>query len=452
MWAVPTENRLRAVCLDREGGVVEENDVLASTDSLAVGGLDNEGDHYRLGIRVGTTAATLAIDRCGRPLDTSPVPLAADERSCGVGAAHVASGSRSAFAVWDYSLKGEDCEVSPGAAALLAWGNGTMSGSVNVQGALARMGRPSFGSDGTHYLAAWHEDREGAAGLYTQALGTDGAALEEAVLTIRAAAHPVAARTASVHFVGGRYVVELHAHADTSRESWNEPNVAAEVDPRTLVRGDSRVQPALGVPGATAFLEAVAVPYLQGEDMPTLSVLTVRATDASHALLGSEWKRELPYRESDDNPHVAFDGRNFGVVWKRLQRDSPGSIVGRELLFMSFDEEARPLLSEPVVLQGPFGELEPASLTFGAGVYLLGLLAPDASMAAVRLSPEGELLDVEPRVFVSAPAGTLERQLVGSAFDGEAFVFAWNERSIGRPRRPALSPHRFRRARCVGNA
>jgi hypothetical protein len=432
VWS-ESASELRAACLDPNGRIVGENRVLESAEALAVGDMSAEGDHYRLGVQIGTSVTSFAVDVCGRPLEP-PVTVAAGDGACTLSVRRLASGTRSAWLSWDWGMEGPACEKPPAAGAVVALDQTKLIAAVDVQQAAgARMGPPALGSDGAGYLAAWYEDRYGASGLYTQALSADGEPLEDAVLTIPSESHPTPSRTASVAFVGGRYVVELHASEYSSQpESWNEPNAAAEIDPRTLVRGEPRAQPKLGAPGANTFLEAYGIVHRKGgEDLPTLSHLGVVVTDASKRPLSDEWTRPFSYGSQDFAPEVAFDGSSFGVVWRHREpiADSQNQL---EQIFMKFDETGRPLLPEPRVIPG-LGELEPASLTFGGGIYLLTLFTRDRAEVMVRLTTEGELLDAEPRSLLGATGLSLSRQAIGSVFDGEAFVLAWSERALGPP-------------------
>jgi hypothetical protein len=430
VWS-ESANELRAVCLDPSGGVVGENRVLESAETVTIGDMSTEGDHYRLGARIGATVTTFAVDACGQPLE-SPVTVATGDDACPLSVPRLASGTRSAWLSWDWGENSPACEKPPATGAVVAVDPTILTAAVEVQNASARMGPPALGSDGTSYLAAWYEDRYGASGLYTQALSTDGEPLEDAVLTIPSESHPTPTRTASVAFVGGRYVVELHASENSSHpESWSEPNAAAEIDPRTLMRGDPRVQPRLGAPGSSTFLEAQLIVHQEGEDLPTLSHLRVVATDASTNPVSDEWTRPFSQGSGDYAPEVAFDGSSFGVVWTHREPISRTEDY-REQLFMKFDETGQPLLSDPVVIPG-LGEYEPASLTFGGGIYLLTLLTLDRAEVMVRLTTEGELIDAEPRSLIEATGGSVYRQALGSTFDGEAFVLAWSERASGTP-------------------
>ena len=433
VWSEPGAHEVRSACLDADGRLRDQALVLESAETVFVGGMSSEGDNYRLGLRIGTSTASLAVDGCGRPLE-APVVLASDDGPCTVGQPRVASGTHSTLFTWDFGINSRECEKPPATAAVLPHDPGLPLAPVEVQGAAARMGPPAIGSDGTTYLAAWYEDRDGASGLYTQALETDGTPRERAVLTIPSDAHPAPARSASVAFVGGRYVVELHASENSSNhESWREPNVAAEVEPRTLSRGEPRVQQKLGVPGSSSFLDVFGTVYQEGEDVRTLSYLTVRATDAARTPLSEDWNHSLTPGAGDSHAVAAFDGARFGVLWTHDEPRSPTSEAWVEQVFMTFDETGQPLLASPLVLPG-LGEYEPASLTFGDGMYLLSLFARDRSLVVVRLTTEGELLDATPKPLLEAVAtltegSSAERRFSGAIFDGEAFVFAWVERS-----------------------
>jgi hypothetical protein len=427
VWTDAASGTIRAACWDHDGVPAGTAEVLRSDGNLYVGGMSAEGDGFRLGVFVGDTAGSLRVNACGRPLEANPVALAlaAPDAACSVDAPRFATGKRTALATWNFGLQNEQCEKPRVTAALLAPDEPPRG--VFLQGAAARMGPPSLASDGSQYLAAWHEERDGASGLYTQSLDATGNPLEDAVLTIPAESHPTPARTARVAFVGGRYVVELGPSIDGWSSTWDEPNVAAEVDPRTLARGEPRVQPELGTPGANAFLEASGVVYREGEDIRTLHYLMVRVTDAEQNLLGAEWTYDHEHGTNDENPVVAFDGRNFGVVWTHTALDTQDRSP-KYVYFLSFDERGQAVSPYPVEIPN-LEEFEPASLTFGAEIYLLGMLASDQSLSVVPLSTDGALLD-GPKLLLPAPPGGVERRAVGATFDGESFVFAWSERDV----------------------
>lgn len=391
-------------------------------DTAYFGDMIREGDGFRLGLKLASSSAVLLLDATGQPI-ADPVTVAVDD-ACTPGAPMLASGTRSAFATWSWADGSSPCVDEP-PSSVLARGPASEAAlsAVRTTGHAARMGAPAFASDGAGYLAAWFEERAGATGLYTQALDRSGVAREPSVLTIPAPLARTHLRPAFVSFQAGRYLVELGQDPSTHDDS--EPNQVAEVDAMTLARGTPRLQAKLGVPGLTSLISAKPIITHQGEDAPTLYRLTVEVTDRTGRTLGSSWMRDTPFGSTELSPVAAFDGERFTVVWSYY--DDYETSRQPELLLMQFDEAGTALFDEPLVLAG-LGDFAPRALVWGGGSLLL-VLAPadaystDAPLSTVRLDRSGALLDPTPREFSSPPTGVQQR-LLGTVFDGSAFVLA----------------------------
>jgi len=427
VW-LDTNGVLSSLALDTSGEQRGPPQRIPLTSVTNIGGLSAEGDHFRLALHLAAADAVLRLDAAGIPLDSEPLTVAADG-ACSTSAAEVASGTRTALVTWGRDQSAAACVETPPSAAIVGFGSNATVTAVDVTGAKARMGTPALASNGKRYLAAWFEERADATGLYTQALDLAGLPLETPVLTIPAPLSHNDLRPAFASFLSDRYVVELGKNSDTV-----DSNRAAEINAETLVRGAPREQAKLGMPGRTSFLDVEIDITRSGEDEATLTRVRAQATDATSAVIGKAWTRDLPYGHSESYPVLAFDGQNFTMVWKYENLDGTGP-QEPELLFMRFDETGAPLLSDPVVLPG-LGAFTPRALTYGATLFLLTLAAdyPAAGtpLSVIGVTPSGALWEAEPHPL-SAPDPNEQQQFTGATFDGAAFEVAWSQRLFASP-------------------
>jgi hypothetical protein len=101
-----------------------------------------------------------------------------------------------------------------------------------------------------------------------------------------------------------------------------------------------------------------------------------------------------------DAPIIASDGEDFLVVWsdERADPDYSARLLGRR-----FDNQGRFLDAEPFTITDPYSTPLRPVLTYGAGCYFLCWRRGSTGPHAVRISPQGEVMDTVP---IALPSST----------------------------------------------
>ena len=101
-----------------------------------------------------------------------------------------------------------------------------------------------------------------------------------------------------------------------------------------------------------------------------------------------------------DAPIIASDGENFLTVWcdERAEPDYSARLLGRR-----FDNQGQFLDAEPFTIADPSPTPLRPVLTYGAGCYFLCWFKGSVASYAVRISPQGEVMDTVP---IALPSST----------------------------------------------
>lgn len=438
VWSDPTPDALdlKMVGLDLGGALIGQPKVLLQNNRYSAGDLAWEANHFRLTLQDSTAISALRFDPAGILLDPAPVEFSQPD-VCSASWPRLASGVSNSLLIWDWGHNGPACQLPPPTAALVEHQAAEPQAPLQIVGSAARMGPPALGTDGNGYLAAWYEERLDATGLYTQRLASDGTAIEEPVLTITAEPHPAPARRASVSYVAGRYLVEL-AELATMWPEWAEPSVVATVSPDTGERGEAIPDASTGTPGLDGFLVVNWIVRQSGEDVVTLKSVTISIVDANGQLVMGQptWinpdgsGQSAPFAESDERAVAGFDGQNYALIWRRWETPSAGDGRTYGVVFMPFDSMGVPVLQAPAILSG-LDAYTPLAVTFGSDAYLLVLLDGESRLSAVRVSPQGAMLDDAPIQVTSLPIeGPYGPSPVSVTFDGNQFLIAYDARPL----------------------
>jgi hypothetical protein len=149
------------------------------------------------------------------------------------------------------------------------------------------------------------------------------------------------------------------------------------------------------------------------------TIFAQRVTPAGALLDGAAGFDVTTGGSSARPPSVASDGDGWLVAWDAYQDglhaariSAAGEVVGR------------------LVLRGP---LTPAPsrpvVAFGGGVYLVAW-AEGPQVLAVRIQPDGTVLDAPPFAISTAPG---DKFMGGAAFDGTRFLVTWTDARRGDP-------------------
>jgi hypothetical protein len=280
----------------------------------------------------------------------------------------------------------------------------------------------AIASDGTSYLVAWHEERDGARALYARTFTKGGAPISSPVVVQtfgeEAPTDLVAAFDGARYHLAYRTAIDLPGplvHVRVATDGTLVDAKPVQLDsggyatrPPTIAAGDGRTLIAW-IDGGEVFVER-----FDDKGAPL---------DASPVPVGHSISTYLPL--GDSRVGASWDGKRFLVSF-------PSPVAASTDISAVFVDDSA--VSDTFsVASTPSVQHDPAS-AFGGGVHLVAWLdlRPDVlpAIRAVRVAPDGKLLDASP---IEVATDVCEVCAPTVRWDGGAFVVGVMKKlSIGR--------------------
>lgn len=290
--------------------------------------------------------------------------------------------------------------------------------------------KPAAAFDGTNYLVVWEDGRpadtyELFSDVYGARITPNGSLLDPTGLAIAAATKDQ--EKLQVAYTGTQFVVTWEDHRD-DKEANFQPDIYAA---RVTREG--------------AALDPEGVPIMNGEDEYTSPVV---AGDGADAMIlwefnGGIWAKRLsaegavpdpePIRINPDDsnnygtaPVVAYNGANYVVAWLSYSFEPVEQIFFHAARLSPTGEVLDP---EPIRIGQGGSYWSHADLAIaGDGENVLVVWLSEEgdlfNMQGVRLTPDGQVLDPEPLLFLSSESGLADIRVT---FDGQTWFAVWSD-------------------------
>ncbi len=279
---------------------------------------------------------------------------------------------------------------------------------------------PAVAFDGTNYLVAWEDYRNGSYDIYAARVTPAGAVLDPRGFAVSTAADEH--RNPAVAFDGANFLVAW--------EDWRggqNPNIyGARVTPGGVVLDTAGI----AITTATAYQESPSVAFdgtnwlvaWQDNRSGFYQILVARVSPAG-AVLDTAGIPVTNASRQRGSPSVAFDGTNSLVVWN----DSRNTSTSNDIYCARVSPDGEVLEPNGIpVSRAPRSQTTPG-VAFGDSLFLTAWQddrASDYNIHAARITPQGGVLDT-----AGIPVCTVPRQQYkpALAFDGTEFIAAWED-------------------------
>jgi MYXO-CTERM domain-containing protein len=350
------------------------------------------------------------------------------------GPARVAAGPDGALVAWD--PKSVPIEDELNLARLDAHGKLLDPDGLAVAASANRQAGAQLSSDGQGYLLLFHDDRPDRAGFLYMRLDAQGQPLAESAAVFDG---PLDERATPQLFRAGDEHALLWSEDQNQFLSWLDPDTHLARDRITLsvAAPNSRVTTQF-VPGAGSILALGLLPgRLCHEDEfcdLTLSIQVLRAdATADDAMPATIFGRDGQWART--TPIAAYDAHGFVVAFTQAQVEARPREAGIRVVHVepngSVAVEPSIVVSTPqdsddqALAIAPAGEGEGYLLVF-ARVDLRTDPPGNPALLGIRLAADLSARDGEPFPIATASAA---RAHVSGAYDGEAWLVVWQERS-----------------------
>ncbi|HLL52939.1 MAG TPA: hypothetical protein VK447_05295, partial [Myxococcaceae bacterium] len=314
------------------------------------------------------------------------------------------------------------------AARVTADGRVEDSGGLLLTGGANNQTSAAVASNGTGFLVAWTDDREGFSVVYAVRLGADGAVLDPSGLRLGGAGRafmPSVASNRSGYLVawqewtrgtGGHW--DLYATRVSASGTVQDPGgLAISIEPR-----DQRA-PSVGSDGSNYLI--AWTDYRSG-NIPDVYATVVGADGRVHHPSGVAISADGVSRE--EFPSVGSNGDGYLVAWADSREGVPAIHATRVTRAGEVRDPSGLLLS-----MGPMREEQPVVASNGSG-YLVawtdarGLEATRSDIYATRVSPAGA---VEDSTGLALCAEVGDQGAPRVAVHGSEYLVAWEDQRAG---------------------
>ncbi|MFH1313835.1 MAG: hypothetical protein ABIJ00_11505 [Candidatus Eisenbacteria bacterium] len=277
---------------------------------------------------------------------------------------------------------------------------------------------PAF--NGTNWLVAWHDSRNGPKDIYGTRVATDGSGVDPAAFPISTAAayqsHPELA------FDGGNYLAVWHEWRSATGYDIRGVRVAADgtvLDPGGIVisaRTTDELDPAVSFDGTNYLV------VWQDERSGSFDIYAARI-DIDGNVLNPSGIALSATADQEEYPAVAFDGTNYFVSWQDNRNGIYTDIYGTRLTVTgTVLDPAGIAVSDANRNQG-----QPA-VSFDGTNYLV--VWQDArnvynDIYGTRVTTGGTVLD---GAGIPISSASLAQEYPALAFDGTNYVVAWQDK------------------------
>jgi hypothetical protein len=307
-------------------------------------------------------------------------------------------------------------------------GNVLDPAGIQISGATDEQNRPSIDFDGTNYLVVWDDYRSGSENdIYATFIDTSGNVLNPAGITISSAADNQ--YMPSVSFDGTNYLVAWYDRRDGA----NYDIYGTRVDQSGVVQDASgiaisNIDVTQVTPAVISYSGQWLTVWRDNRNGGYADIYGSRisasgtVTDPSGILIASA-------AQLQEKPAVAFDGTNYLVVWQEDRGGGPPfDLYGRLIAPTGnqVDVDAIPISTSAGSQQYP-------AVAFDNDSTYLVVWQDDRSgsgndIYGTRVSTSGNVLD-PPGIAISTATG--RQQFPSIAFDGTNFLVVWADERGG---------------------
>jgi len=304
-------------------------------------------------------------------------------------------------------------------------GNVLEPSGIQISGALGEQQRPSIDFDGTNYLVVWDDPRSGAGyDIYGTLLDTSGTVLNPAGIPISTATD--AQRMPSVSFDGTNYLVAWYDRRDGA----NYDIFGARVNQSGVVQDASgihisNIDAQQVSPAVIFYSDQWLTVWRDNRNEGYADIYGSRisasgtVTDPSGILISTS-------AQSQSKPAVASDGTNYLVVWE----EDRGSI---DIYGALIDSLGRQLNTDEIAISANTGSQVCPTVAFdNDSIYLVvwqdNRSGSSYDIYGARVSTSGNVLD-GPGIAICTATG--RQQVPSVAFDGTNFFVVWADERNG---------------------
>jgi hypothetical protein len=278
---------------------------------------------------------------------------------------------------------------------------------------------PAIAFDGRNYMLVWQDERSGYSHIYGARVSPGGVLLDSAGIPI--SPPPRWPFNPSIAFDGVNYLVVWDeycgGHDDYNIYGARVTPGGAVLDPDAFpISTDPKRQehPAVTFGGSTYLV----VWY---DESNGLEIYGARVTPAGRVLDPNGFPITTGYR-FHFAPAVAFDQRNFMVVWGELHdKSSNTEVYGARVTQSGVVLDTAGI----AITNNPSGEQEYPKVAFDGSNYLVSWVDARSKywdIYGARVNPGGVVLDTEGIAISTAPDGQWLNSLT---FDGRNYLFVW---------------------------
>lgn len=307
--------------------------------------------------------------------------------------------------------------------------NGSVSDpmGIRISDAADEQSRPSIDFDGTNYLIVWDDHRSGSEyDIYGTLLETDGNVLNPAGIEISTATENQ--YMPSVSFDGTNYLVAWHDHRDGA----NYDIFGARVNTSGAVQEPSGISIAnMDVQQLTPAVISYSGQWLTvwrdsrnggyADIYGSRISASGTVTDADGILIASS-------AQDQGKPAVASDGINYLVVWEEARSGG----YTKDIYGMRIDASGRQLDEDAIAISTSTGSQQYPAVAFDNNSTYLVVWQDDRSgtndIYGARVSASGNVLD-PPGIAISTATG--RQRFPSVAFDGTNFLVVWGDERGG---------------------
>jgi hypothetical protein len=299
-----------------------------------------------------------------------------------------------------------------------------------ISGATDEQSRPSIDFDGTNYLVVWDDERTGSEyDIYGTLLDTSGTALNPAGIAISTATDNQ--YMPSVSFDGTNYLVAWHDNRDG----------AANYDIySTRVNTSGVVQEPSGIPIANMPVQQLT-PAVISYGGQWLAVWRDNRNGGYNDIYGSRISASgtvtdpsgiliSASAQAQGKPAVASDGTNYLVVWEEARSGG----YSTDIYGIRIDDSGRQLDENAIAISTSTGSQAYPAVAFDNDSIYLVVWQDDRSgtydIYGARVSTSGNVLD-GPGIAISTATG--RQQFPSVAFGDTNFLVVWGDERGGSP-------------------
>jgi hypothetical protein len=298
---------------------------------------------------------------------------------------------------------------------------------IQISGAADEQNRPSIDFDGTNYLVVWDDQRSGSGyDIYGTRIDTSGTVLNPAGIAISTAADNQ--HMPSVSFDGTNYLVAWYDHRDGA----NYDIYGARVNTSGVVQEPSGIAIAnIDVqqltPAVTSYSGQWLTVWRDNRNGGYTDIYGSRisasgtVTDPSGILIAAS-------AQAQSKPAVASDSTNYLVVWQEDRGGGPPF----DIYGMRIDASGRQLDPDAIAISTSTGSQEYPAVAFDNDSIYLVVWQDDRSgshdIYGARVSTSGNVLD-PPGIAISTATG--RQRFPSVAFDGTNFLVVWGDERGG---------------------